>query len=62
MCTLTLAIFVMFREFCFKLLLGSYSDVSLLLLQDNSLLEEKEGEKGETEEGNIKVRKLIRPL
>lgn len=28
----------------------------LLLLTDNSLLEEKEGEKGETEEGNVKVR------
>lgn len=28
----------------------------LLLLADNSLLEEKEGEKGETEEGNVKVR------
>lgn len=27
-----------------------------MLLKDNSLLEEKEGEKGETEEGNVKVR------
>lgn len=38
-------IHVLFKNLCFP-----------LLLTDNSLLEEKEGEKGETEEGNVKVK------
>lgn len=35
------------------------SDVPVLLLPDNSVLEEKDGEKGEIEEGNVKVRNLF---
>lgn len=33
---------------------------SFFFVIDNSLLEEKDGEKGETEDGNVKVTSLVR--
>lgn len=34
--------------------------LSLCVVPDNSLLEERDGEKGEIEEGNVKVRRVVR--